>query len=767
MTHHWSTLQLTEFCAVLTGSAEEDEVLQLAVERATEALEAEIAAVVIHGELRALRGLADGSAGTEALRGIGSARSVQLPGLGEVHTFAARLGRGTRDFLVVGRLDVALAGPDRQTVQAMAQLLSLVLRNLRALTAERTLREQQQILLRDKEREAAKRLRLLEEVRTRQRLLEQLLTIQQAVSARHPLAQVLDAVTAGAAELLNHRPVLLVLDDSSTAPVLTVVSGDDSGAVQDHEAVLEVARRSIVTGSHVSADAVMETPTRRTRLTAAPVSIGREIAGSLVAVLDDDAGVERLAEQQDLLMAFAQQASLALTDARTVEAVTQAHRDPVTGLPNRTLFLERLREALAERRDDIVLFIDLDRFKAVNDSLGHRAGDDLLAAVSRRITQRLRADDMVARIGGDEFAVLLRDISLNDAVVIAESLIASLRQPFRVASRDALIGASVGVADRKSAEDTADDLLSNADVAMYTAKKRGASQVAVFEPEMLAETVARLDLVADLQRALQHGDLRLHYQPLVDLRSLQPVGVEGLLRWTCPHRGVVPPVEFIGIAEESNLIVDLGLWALREGVRQLANWERDFPALGLNLNIAPRQLLDREFVSHVAEILLTEGVPATALTLELTETAMIRDPDTAGHQMARLKELGIKVAVDDFGTGYSSLSYLRRFPVDELKIDRSFIGSMNRSAEDLAVVRAVIDLGKALRLQTVAEGIEDAKQLATLRRLGCHFGQGYHFARPLSPEAVWEYLHAPRPDRPLETVQTASSVVPADEHARR
>ena len=351
--------------------------------------------------------------------------------------------------------------------------------------------------------------------------------------------------------------------------------------------------------------------------------------------------------------------------------------------------------------------------------------------------------------------------------MIAESLIASLRQPFRVASRDALIGASVGVADRKSAEDSADDLLSNADVAMYTAKKRGASQVAVFEPQMLAETVARLDLVADLQRALQHGDLRLHYQPLVDLRSLQPVGVEGLMRWTCPRRGVVPPVEFVGIAEESNLIVDLGLWALREGVRQLANWERDFPALGLNLNIAPRQLLDREFVSHVAEILLAEGVPATALTLELTETAMIRDPDTAGHQMARLKELGIKVAVDDFGTGYSSLSYLRRFPVDELKIDRSFIGSMNRSAEDLAVVRAVIDLGKALRLQTVAEGIEDAKQAATLRRLGCRFGQGYHFARPLSPEAVWEYLHAPRPDRPLETVQTASSVVPADEHARR
>ncbi|WP_433301211.1 putative bifunctional diguanylate cyclase/phosphodiesterase [Actinoplanes sp. CA-030573] len=741
--HHWSTLQLTEFCAVLTGSNDEADVLQLAAERASEALEAEIAAVVIDGEVRAHWGVTDEVAASEALLGIGSARSVQLPGLGEIHAFAARLGRGTRDFLLVGRLDVALAGPERQTVQAMAQLLSLILRNLRALTAERTLRVQEQVLLRDKEREAAERLRLLEEVRTRQRLLEQLLTIQRAVSARHPLAQVLDAVTSGAAELLNHRPVVLVLAETS-AQGLTIVSGDDSRALPDHEAVLQVAGQAIATGSHTSADAIVDTPAGRMRLTAAPVSVGREIAGSLVAVLDDDAGTE----QRELLVAFAQQAGLALTDARTVEAVTQAQHDPVTGLPNRTLFLERLREAMAERRDDIVLFIDLDRFKAVNDSLGHRAGDALLAAVSRRIGQSLRSTDMAARIGGDEFAVLLRDITLTGAVAVAEGLIGSLRRPFRIASRDALIGASVGVAFRQSADDTAEDLLSNADVAMYIAKKHGASQAVVFEPQMLAETVARLDLVSDLQRALHQGDLRLHYQPLMDLRTLQPVGVEALMRWTCPRRGVVPPAEFIEIAEESDLIVDMGLWALREGVRQLARWRRDFPALRLNLNIAARQLLDRDFVSHVTDTLLIEGVPATALTLELTETAMIRDPERAGHQITRLKELGVKVALDDFGTGYSSLSYLRRFPVDELKIDRSFISAMNRSDEDLSVVRAVIDLADALRLQTVAEGIEDETQLATLRRLGCRLGQGYHLGRPLPPNEATNRLHAARPPQP-------------------
>jgi diguanylate cyclase (GGDEF)-like protein len=752
-THHWSTLQLTEFCAVLAGGTEEQEILQLAVERASETLEAEIAAVVVGGEVRAAWGLAGGTAGAEVLRDVGSARSVHLPALGDVHTFAARLGRGTSDFLVVGRLGTALTGPDRQTVQAMAQLLSLVLRNVRTLAAERGLREQQQELLKDKEREAAERLRLLKDLRTRQRLLEQLLTIQQAVSARHPLAQVLDAVTAGAAELLNHRPVVLVLADTSSSRGLSVVSGEGlPGNAQDYEAVLGTAQESIVGESHVRADAVIDTSVGRTRLAAAPVSVGREIAGSLVALLDDDAGAERLSEQQDLLVAFAQQASLALTDARTVEAVTQAHHDPITGLPDRTLFLDHLSAGLAQQRDDIVLFIDLDRFKAVNDSLGHRAGDLLLEAVSQRIREQLRDQDVVARIGGDEFAVLLCDAELDDAVRIAERLVASLRRPFHLGSRDALIGASVGVAVRHSRNDTADDLLSNADVAMYIAKKAGASQVVVFRPQMLTETVARLDLVADLQRALEQHDLRLHYQPLLDLGTLRPVSVEGLMRWTCPRRGVVSPTDFIEVAEESDLIVDLGFWAMEEGVRQIARWRRTLPDLSLNLNISPRQLLDRDFVSHLRETLVTEGVPAAALTLELTETAMVRDPDAAGHQMRRLKTLGVKVALDDFGTGYSSLSYLRRFPVDELKIDRSFIDSMNHSAEDLALVRTVIDLSKALRLRSVAEGIEDATQLAMLRELGCDVGQGYHLARPQPVSVVDTYLQTHRNDRMPDAV---------------
>ncbi|MFI5896177.1 putative bifunctional diguanylate cyclase/phosphodiesterase [Actinoplanes sp. NPDC051513] len=707
MTHHWSALQLTEYFATISGSDEENAVVQLAVERAAEALDAEIAAVVVDGTMRAAWGLGAGTPGSELLSNIDFARSVELPGVGVMHTFAARLGRGTPDFLVVGRRETALEGAERQTVQAMAQLLSLVLRNVRALTAERKMREHE--------------LRLVAELRARQRLLEQLLTIQQAVSARRPLADVLDAVTTGAAELLNGCPVVLVLAGAA-AHELTVASGDKGAG----EAVLDVARETISTGSHVSRDVI----------TGAPVSVGGQIAGSLVAVLDGRVGDEAV----DLLVAFAQQASLALTDARTVAAVRQAHHDPVTGLPNRTLFLERLRGALAERRDDIVLFIDLDRFKAVNDSLGHAAGDELLAAVSRRISERLRPSDMAARIGGDEFAVLLRDASLETAVAAAERLIDSLRQPFRIASRDVLIGASVGVADRGADVDNADDLLSNADVAMYAAKKRGASQVVVFEPRMLTETVAGLDMLADLQRALHSGDLELHYQPLVDLDSLRPIGMEGLMRWTCPRRGVVAPAEFIPLAEESNLIVELGRWALREGARRLARWMPQFPALRLNLNIAPRQLLDRDFVAHVADVLHTEGVPAGALTLELTETAMMKDPDTAAHQMRQLKDLGVNLSVDDFGTGYSSLSYLRRFPVDELKIDRSFVGSMHENTEDLAVVRMVIELGRALRLQTVAEGIEDASQLAELRRLGCDLGQGYHFARPLPAHAATKHL---------------------------
>ena len=705
MIHHWSTLQLTEFFSALSGGEQEGAVRQLAAERAAEALEAEIAAVVIDGTVRAVWGVRPGTADSEILSRVGPARTIELPALGTVHTFAARLGRGTGDFLVVGRLDHPLDGAERQTVQAMAQLLSLVLRNVR---------------------EAAERRRLLEELRTRQRLLEQLLTIQQAVSARRPLPEVLDAVTAGAAELLDHCPVVLVLAGASAEHELSVVSGDRARV---NAAVLEVAHETIASGAPVSRD----------RLIAAPVSIGPRIAGSLVVVHDSAEG-DRPAEHQDLLVAFAQQASLALTDAHTVEAVTQAHHDPVTGLPNRTLFLDRLRDALAEHRDDIVLFIDLDRFKAVNDSLGHRAGDELLAAVSQRITACLGSGDTAARIGGDEFAVLLRDSSLARALTVAESVIAALRRPFHVSTRDVLIGASVGVADRSGHAGSADDLLSNADVAMYSAKKNGASQVAVFEPRMLTETVTRMELLADLQRALHLGDLRLHYQPLVNLSNLRPVGLEALMRWTCPRRGAVSPADFIPLAEESNLIVELGRWALQEGTHQLARWLPEFPGLGLNVNIAAPQLSDRDFVPYVTEVLRTQGVPPTAMTFELTESAMMRDPDTAVHQMRQLKDLGIALSVDDFGTGYSSLSYLRRFPVDELKIDRSFVGSMNHSTEDLAVVRTVVELGRSLRLQTVAEGIEDAEQLSMLHRLGCDLGQGYHLARPLPDLAATAWL---------------------------
>ena len=735
MPNHWSTLQLTEYFSGISGTEDEGAALQQAVERATETLEAEVGAVVIDGRVRATWGLGHDQDGAELLPLTGPAREVVLPGLGTLHGSAASLRGSGDDVLVVARQDSPLQAEERQLLQAMAQLLGLVLRNVRTLAAERALRE-------DKEREAAERLRLLEELRTRQRLLERLLAIQGAVSSRRPLPEVLDAVTAGAADLLDGVRVALLLTDSLADGGLTVASGSEPDVAADvgtTRTVLDAAAEAIAAG------AVVETTTGSTRLVAVPVSVDGEVGGCLVAVPRAPEGDDRDADphrggRRALLTAFAQQASLALTDARTVEAVTLANHDPVTGLPTRALFLERLHDTLAEGGDHIVLFIDLDRFKAVNDSLGHRAGDELLAAVSHRIRACLRTDDTAARIGGDEFAVLLRDVPQEVGVGVAERLIESLRKPFRIASRNVVIGASVGLADSRTHLDGADDLLSNADVAMYVAKKRGASQVAVFEPRMHSETVERLDLLADLQRALSRGDLRLHYQPVVDLGSGHPVGAEGLLRWTDPRRGTVPPLAFIGLAEESGLIVDIGRWVLQEGVRQLARWREDLPALTLNLNVSARQLVDKDFIPHLEQILAAVALPPGTLTLELTETALMYDPDTSAHQIDRLKTLGVRLAVDDFGTGYSSLSYLRRFPVDQVKIDRAFIAQVNSGSEDLAVVRSVIELGSALRLQTVAEGIETEDQLDTLRRLGCAMGQGYHLSRPLDADGAWRYL---------------------------
>jgi diguanylate cyclase (GGDEF)-like protein/PAS domain S-box-containing protein len=420
----------------------------------------------------------------------------------------------------------------------------------------------------------------------------------------------------------------------------------------------------------------------------------------------------------------------------------QAFHDSLTGLANRALFADRLEHALSRTRrfgqPVAVLFIDLDDFKTVNDSLGHGEGDLLLVAVAERLQKPLRGVDTIARMGGDEFAVLLEDPSDATAPVeVAQRLLAALEAPFERGGKELFVHASIGIAVSSARDATPGDLLRDADVSMYTAKSNGKNRVEVFEPSMHAAALARLALKGDLERALERGEFALLYQPIINLKSSQVIGVEALLRWNHPRRGVVGPTEFIPVAEETGLIIPLGRWVLNEACRQATAWDLEASKpLRMSVNVSGRQILHPGFAEEVGQILTATGFEPARLTLELTESVLMQDVEVTAATLAALKELGVRLAIDDFGTGYSSLSYLRRFPIDELKIDRSFVATVNVGPDQSALVRSILKLGDTLHLETVAEGIEEADQLAELKGLGADLGQGFFFARPLEPEAI-------------------------------
>jgi diguanylate cyclase (GGDEF)-like protein/PAS domain S-box-containing protein len=423
----------------------------------------------------------------------------------------------------------------------------------------------------------------------------------------------------------------------------------------------------------------------------------------------------------------------------------QAFHDSLTGLANRALFADRLDHALARtrrfRQPLAVLFIDIDDFKTVNDSLGHGEGDQLLIAVAERLVGAVRSGDTIARMGGDEFAVLIEDPAEADApIAVAQRLLAALEAPFEHGAKEIFVHASVGVAASTSSGQTADDLLRDADVSMYTAKSNGKNRVEVFVPSMHEAALARLALKGDLERALERGEFAIVYQPIVNLATRRVAGVEALLRWNHPRRGVVGPMEFIPVAEETGLIVPLGRWVLEQAARQATAWDASSGHLTVSVNVSARQIQEPAFVQEVAAILATTGLLPGRLTLELTESVLMQDVDATATTLNALKALGVRLAIDDFGTGYSSLSYLGRFPIDELKIDRSFVAAMNTGPDESALVRSIVKLGETLHLETVAEGIEQADQLAELRALGAGLGQGFLFAKPLSPEDLSLFL---------------------------
>ena len=414
-----------------------------------------------------------------------------------------------------------------------------------------------------------------------------------------------------------------------------------------------------------------------------------------------------------------------------------ALHDPLTGLPNRSLLLDRIEVALARSarigKSVAVLFLDLDRFKLINDSRGHAAGDVVLRAVAVRLRAAVRPSDTVGRLGGDEFVVICEDgVAAWEATLLGERLIRTLEEPFQVEGGEVFVSVSVGIAIAEQAG-SPEELLRDADVAMYQAKQRGRARCEFFDEAMRTEAARRLETATALHRALERNEFVTFYQPMMDVRSGLIVGVEVLVRWNHPERGLISPAEFIPLAEEQGLIVPIGAAVLDEACRQWARWRADFPDRGplvLNVNISARQLHSADFVESIRAVLLAYGVDPGMLCLELTESVLIEDVEAQRHTLAALRELGVGLAIDDFGTGYSSLTYLKRFPVNGIKIDQTFVAGLGRDTFDSAIIESVIELAHAVGLHVTAEGVETLDQLLRLRALGCDFAQGYYFARP-------------------------------------
>ena len=673
----WSTAQLAEFLAAVSGSPDVPAARQSAVERAAEAFGAEAGAIVDGSVALASIGFPRDTVPHAALTAAAAdGGELEVPGVGACACLAAPVDDG--GVLLVARdPDDPFTREEMSLLRAMGRVLSLSLRTLG----------------------------VLEDQREREALLERLTEAQRSVVDRSGLEETLTAIARGAAGLVGADAAAVRFGGK-----LAAASGP-----QDVPAALEVA--------------LQDPEGIDCRIEVAARAGGRPYGES----------------ERDVLRAFAEHASLALANARNhADAVHRALHDPLTGLGNRVLFRERLEHAL-ERcprtdRDVAVLFVDVDDFKAVNDRFGHAHGDELLVALAGRLRALLRVEDTAARLGGDEFAVLLEEVADGaDAVHVAERLLDELQRPVVVSGHEVTVGASIGIATGCVA---ADDLLRNADFAMYQAKAGGRGRYALFEPEMHASALARLKLEADLRRAVERDELFLHYQPIVSVATGGIVAVEALVRWRHPERGVVPPGDFITLAEEQGLIVPIGSWVLREACRQGAAWHRRSPFLRVGVNVSGRQLAEPSLAAEIEAALADTGMNAEHLVLELTETVLMRDVDETAARLDEIKRLGPEIAVDDFGTGYSSLQYLLRFPIDSLKVARTFVDGLDGGGDRATLARAIIDLAASLDMRTVGEGVERPEQLACLSALGCDLAQGFLLGRPMPADELTALLEA-------------------------
>jgi diguanylate cyclase (GGDEF)-like protein len=440
-----------------------------------------------------------------------------------------------------------------------------------------------------------------------------------------------------------------------------------------------------------------------------------------------------------------------ITDRKIAEEqlLHDAFHDALTGLPNRALFMDRLnRMILGSRRSAVmqyaVLFLDIDRFKYINDSKGHTVGDLLLIAVSRRLSECLRPTDTLARLGGDEFAVLLEDITIvEDAEDVAGRVLKGMSQPFRIQDHELFTSASIGIAMGNASYTQPDQILRDADIAMYHAKAKGKACYEVFRPAMHDKIVNRLQLEADLHRAVERNEFLLHYQPIMDLKTRKLRGFEALIRWRHPERGPIYPKEFIPVAEETGLIFPISEWTFREACLQLRTWQEKYPAIlpvTMSINISGKLFCWHNFTSILSDIISETGVSADCLVLEITETVILSYMETAEKTMTCLKDMGVHIHIDDFGTGYSSLNYLRKFPVSALKIDPSFINKITTSGGQREIIGSIVSLASSLNMDVIAEGVEMSHQLFNIRGMKCRYAQGLLFSAPMEPAAMDNWM---------------------------
>jgi diguanylate cyclase (GGDEF)-like protein len=734
----WSTQQLTEFLAAIGTASTRAAAVRLAVERMAEALEAEVAAILIGGRLSAQVGFAPGATPRGLLRRIADgADPVEIEGLGWCRTAAGQLGDNEEMRVVVARAgDVAFGGEDRALLRGMARIVTLSLRNLRLLERERAAR-------RASERQAA-------EIGERQRLIEALSTIERMIADRAPLSDILDLIVADTARLVGDEVVGLRLLDQDLSGVLRVVASHGLAPDTFEEVVegrvglgaggLALAEDEVVIieGYPEHSAALLPLVNHGVQAAAAaPIRQAGQPVGSLVTA-SRLRGRRYRQTEREALVAFADHASLAVNDAaRTRHMLHSALHDALTGLPNRALFSDRLEQRLLggrrKRAATAVLFLDIDALKRINDSLGHLVGDEVLIEIARRLSATVRAEDTVARLSGDEFTVLLDAVdSEGDALAAADRLLEAVRQPLDAAGRRLSVTASIGVRMARAGVDRSADVLRGADLAMYEAKGRGGGSAALFHSDLDQRALRRLELESELRAALEANQFRVLYQPIVTLPGGRTEGVEALVRWDRLSQGLVAPAEFVPLAEETGLIVELGAWVLGEACRTVVSLERD-SGVGLNLsvNLSARQLLEPGLEATVAAALSGSGLPAQRLTLEITESVLMADTTATIDRLGSLRGLGVRVAIDDFGTGYSSLGYLRRFPLDAVKIDASFIEDVAVGTRQAALVHAIVELCRILELDTVAEGVETSEQAIRLTQLGCGLAQGFYFGRPM------------------------------------